>query len=89
MNLKTYLEKRSMRLEPAVRRLCTQCRLAAVVCDCARLKPFDARIKFVILIHPEEVRRRIATGRLSHLMLKNSDLIEGESFEACARVLNP
>lgn len=63
------------------RALCLRCRQAKAVCDCELFQPFDSKLEFVILIHPEEVRKRVATGRLSHLLLKNSHLIEGESFD--------
>lgn len=49
-------------------------------CYCADVKPFDPGMKFVILIHPIEVKRRIATGRMSHLCLKGSHLIAGQEF---------
>jgi DTW domain-containing protein YfiP len=45
------------------------------------LRAFDPGISFVILIHKIESRRRIATGRMSHLLLKDSRLIEGDCFE--------
>lgn len=35
---------------------------------------------FVILIHPIEAHRRIATGRMSHLTLNNSHLIMGQDY---------
>jgi DTW domain-containing protein YfiP len=41
----------------------------------------------VILIHPVESRRRIATGRMAHLLLDNSWLIEGEDFSKSEKVL--
>ena len=34
----------------------------------------------MILTHPIEVRRRIATGRMSHLCLQNSELIVGHDY---------
>ncbi len=37
-------------------------------------------MSFVILIHPIEVKRRIATGRMSHLCLKDSYLIKGQDY---------
>lgn len=43
-------------------------------------------MKFVILIHPIERKRRIATGRMTHLCLADSDLIEGEDFSLDSRV---
>jgi DTW domain-containing protein YfiP len=41
---------------------------------------FDPKVKFVVLIHPVEVRRRIATGRMSHLCLEDSHLIMGQDY---------
>ena len=35
---------------------------------------------FVILLHPLEHRRRVATGRMSHLCLENSFLIRGHDY---------
>lgn len=49
-------------------------------CYCGHIQRFDPKIEFVILIHPIEVRRRIATGRMSHLILENSHLISGENY---------
>lgn len=43
-------------------------------------------MEFVILIHPIEVRRRIATGRMSHLCLENSHLIMGQDYTHNDRV---
>lgn len=86
--LESYLELRRKReLEgPRPRAFCPKCRQAKVVCDCADLLPFEAPVEFAILIHPEEARRRIATGRLTHSILKNSYLLEGESFDSHPRV---
>jgi DTW domain-containing protein YfiP len=44
------------------------------------VKPFDPGVQFVILIHPIEARRRVATGRMAHLSLRGSILIEGIEF---------
>ncbi len=49
-------------------------------CFCAEVKPFDAPIAFAILSHPIEVKRRISTGRLSHLCLNHSFLIDGVDY---------
>jgi DTW domain-containing protein len=62
------------------REVCWTCRRAKAVCYCARIKPFEAGIRFVILIHKEETRKSIATGRMAHLCLKNSLLFEGTDF---------
>jgi DTW domain-containing protein YfiP len=41
---------------------------------------------FVVLIHKIEARRRIATGRMSNLLLKHSALIEGDNFDSHPQV---
>jgi DTW domain-containing protein YfiP len=46
------------------------------------VKPFTPAVRFVILIHPDETKRSIATGRMTHLCLSNSLLIEGVDFSA-------
>jgi DTW domain-containing protein YfiP len=43
-------------------------------------------MEFVILIHPMEFRRRIATGRMTHLSLTNSHMFMAEDFSDHARV---
>lgn len=37
-------------------------------------------MKFVVLLHPLERRRRIASGRMAHLLLKNSHIITGHNY---------
>jgi DTW domain-containing protein len=51
-----------------------------VTCYCSRVRPFHSDPKFIILIHRDEARRSIATGRMSHLCLENSRLFEGADF---------
>lgn len=63
------------------RQFCWTCRQPGLACYCESLRPFDPKIEFVILIHKLESRRRIATGRMSHLCLKGSHLIEGDQFD--------
>jgi len=77
-----------MKTEPPIkdRGFCRQCRQPIFGCFCSQLKPFDPQMTFVILIHPIEVKRRIATGRMSHLMLKGSYLIEGQDFTNNSKV---
>jgi DTW domain-containing protein YfiP len=65
---------------------CAQCRRSALTCYCASLKPFDPKIRFVILIHGREAQKKIATGRLTHLSLASSELIEGIDFTNHPRV---
>ncbi len=66
--------------EPKFREMCLNCRQPNFNCYCEHIKSFDPGVKFVILTHPIEVRRRIATGRMSHLCLKNSELIVGHDY---------
>jgi DTW domain-containing protein len=44
------------------------------------VRPFIARQQFVILIHRDEARRAVATGRMASLCIKNSILLEGTDF---------
>lgn len=93
MNLADYHQKRleARSLLPVFRQLCTTCRQPDFSCFCVWLKPFDPRMDFIILTHPIELKRRIATGRMSHLSLKNSQLIVGHDYtgnRALNRVLN-
>lgn len=82
MNLTEFLRRREAlaRAEKPFRGTCWTCRQVAQFCFCPSLRPIDTDVHFVILIHPIEVRRRIATGRMAHLCLKNSTLIEGIDF---------
>ncbi len=69
------------RANAQARPFCWNCRQPEGGCFCAQVRAFDPSISFVILIHKIESRRRIATGRMSHLILKSSMLIEGDCFE--------
>lgn len=64
----------------AHRELCRRCMQPQFGCYCQHIQSFDPQIKFLILIHPIEVRRRIATGRMAHLCLENSELIAGQDY---------
>jgi DTW domain-containing protein YfiP len=82
MNIELYKRKREALFasQPTFRKICGHCRQPDFSCYCAWLAPFDPQMEFVILSHPIEYHRRIATGRMSHLSLKNSRLIEGEDY---------
>ena len=82
MNLQDYLEqkKRHSEAAPTYRSLCTACLQPSFSCYCSEIQRFDPKIDFVILIHPIEVKRRIATGRMSYLCLENSYLIKGQDY---------
>lgn len=82
MNLQSYLEHKNQRAleQPQFRRRCLTCWQPDFACYCAEIRTFDCGVTFVILIHPMEARRRIATGRMSHLCLENSHLITGQDY---------
>lgn len=82
MNIKDYQAQRSLLLQhqPHYRNLCTKCIQPQFGCYCAQVQAFDSKINFVVLIHPIEAKRRIATGRMSHLILKDSHLIQGQDY---------
>lgn len=56
------------------------------MCYCPLVKPFESYPRFVILIHPREAKHRFGTGRMAHLCVSNSVLIEGVDFSAYERV---
>lgn len=88
MNLQQYRELRQKisEQEPKHRDVCMSCRQPRFACYCQVLKPFHCPIEFVILIHGIEARRRIATGRMAHLALTNSNLIAGCDYSQNAKV---
>lgn len=88
IGLQDYLlnRKNSELNQPKYRVLCTTCMHPEFSCYCKHIEKFDPLVQFVILIHPIEYQRRIATGRMSHLILKNSLLIRGQDFSDDQRV---
>src|SRR5688500_6360293 len=63
-----------------MREYCAACKKPTSTCYCAYIRPFSSSIRFVILIHHEEARRSVATGRMAHLCVLNSDLFVGTDF---------
>ncbi|WP_374031430.1 tRNA-uridine aminocarboxypropyltransferase [Bdellovibrio bacteriovorus] len=87
MNLKQYQERKTQQQSgPAMRPLCYSCLQPGKACYCHAIQRFDPGISFVLLIHPIEVRRRIATGRMTSLCLDNSHLISGQDFSENSQV---
>jgi DTW domain-containing protein YfiP len=82
MNLQDYIKQREEQKNqsPQYRELCTTCIQPKFSCYCKHIQKFDPQIDFVVLIHPIEVRRRIATGRMSYLCMENSFLIRGQDY---------
>jgi DTW domain-containing protein len=82
LNLAEFQQARERRraLEVAPRLRCLVCRNCDVICYCAQIKPVRTHIQFVILIHRTEIKRSVATGRMTHLSLPDSVLFEGTDF---------
>jgi DTW domain-containing protein YfiP len=71
---------------PVARPSCVVCRRPAVACYCPLLKPFESYPRFVILSHPREAKHRLGTGRMAHICISNSMLIEGVDFSENKKV---
>ncbi len=82
MDIEAYKLKREQLLlqEPQYRTICAVCVQPDFCCYCSHIHSFDPKINFVVLIHPVEAKRRIATGRMSHLCLQGSYLIQGQDY---------
>jgi DTW domain-containing protein YfiP len=82
LTLRDYQNTKKQRLlaEIPPRDLCYVCWRPQGFCYCAKIRPTETELKFAILIHPIEEKRPIATGRMSHLCLKDSLLIEGDDY---------
>jgi len=80
LKLEEYID-RKRNLLPVYREHCHVCNRPESVCLCGLIQPFDTRTRFVILMHPKEARKqKSGTGRLCHLVLKNSRLHVGVDF---------
>ena len=68
--------------------LCLICRRRLRTCVCPFLKPFDTTSRFIILMHPMEFKKeKVGTGRFSHLILKNSEILVDVGFDENLRFL--
>jgi DTW domain-containing protein YfiP len=68
--------------------LCLTCRRRLLTCVCQYLRPFETKSRFVILMHPMEFKKeKVGTGRFSHLILKNSEIIVDVGFDENKRFL--
>lgn len=69
------------------RKKCMGCSRPSTLCVCHHLRPFTLNTKFVILIHPMEAKKeKLGTGRMTHKVLENSELIMGIDFTEDKRV---
>jgi len=65
---------------------CYLCRRPRAFCYCSLIEAFDSATRFVILTQPREAKHRFGTGRMAHLGLRNSLLVEGVDFSADERI---
>tara|TARA_Y100000768_G_scaffold344405_1_gene290649 strand:- start:4689 stop:5459 length:771 start_codon:yes stop_codon:yes gene_type:complete len=80
------LAKRVMSLTENKHR-CLTCRRPQMACLCEFVSPVETNTKFVILMHPKEYKKvKIATGRLTHLQLKNSEILVDINFSQNKRL---
>lgn len=69
--------------------LCLTCRRRLLTCVCDYLRPFKTESRFVILMHPMEFKKeKVGTGRFSHLILENSEIIVDVGFDENKRLLS-
>ena len=66
--------------KPVPRGDCLVCRHPPSTCYCDLIQAFDCSLRFIILIHPGEVKRKLTTARMAHLCLSNSVFLEGVNF---------
>tara|TARA_R110000868_G_scaffold117600_11_gene312372 strand:+ start:34211 stop:34891 length:681 start_codon:yes stop_codon:yes gene_type:complete len=78
-NLQDYLlHKEQLKAQEFIpRENCGVCGFSKRTCYCHKIKSFDPKVTFAILIHRLEIERKIATGTMSHLILQNSYLLPG------------
>lgn len=94
MDLKRYIalkkerELEIKREEDKHRDWCFRCFRPLKNCFCSHIRAFDPQMKVVLLMHPMEARKeKVGTGRLTHLTLKNSEIIAGVDFSDNPRVI--
>jgi DTW domain-containing protein len=64
------------------REMCYRCFWPKPLCWCGSISPIETRTKILILMHPMEYKEeKAATGRLTHLCLKSSELHMGINFD--------
>jgi DTW domain-containing protein len=64
------------------RETCYRCFWPRALCWCDSIRPMDTRTHFAFLMHPKEYKQeKAATGRLTHLCLRNSAIHMGIEFD--------
>ncbi len=66
------------------RPVCTQCLRPQSACICYLVKPIVQAIEVLILQHPMEIHHAKNSGRLLHLSLANSRLLQAETLDAAS-----
>lgn len=71
---------------PPEMNLCLKCRRRLLTCVCEKIHPFDTNSRFIILMHPMEFKKeKVGTGRFTHLILKNSEIVVDICFDVNKR----
>lgn len=86
MTLTKYLASKQAPVTLERRPTCDRCWKASVACYCHLVQPFEAPIEFILLQHWTEYRNPIATARMAHLSMTNSEMIAGYHFGGNERV---
>lgn len=61
---------------------CYRCFWPQPLCWCGSITPMETRTRFVFLMHPKEFKHeKAATGRLTHLCLRRSEIHMGIGFD--------
>ncbi|WP_075591558.1 tRNA-uridine aminocarboxypropyltransferase [Labilibacter marinus] len=69
------------------RNKCYKCMRPSSSCICKHTNPIQTNTRFIILMHPKEYKKeKNGTGRMTHLQLKNSEIIVGVDFTNNKRV---
>ena len=67
--------------------LCLTCRRRLLTCICDHIHPFKTASRFIILMHPMEFKKeKVGTGRFSHLILENSEVLVDVGFDENPRL---
>jgi DTW domain-containing protein len=69
--------------------VCENCYRPKATCFCSLVKPLNNRLRVVILQHPQEQTKALNSARLTHLMLKNSNIFVGLSWSSFKKVAGP
>lgn len=66
---------------------CPRCQKKGEFCLCKYTEEIDSGVKFVLLMHPKEVKKnRTGTGWITRISLKDCEIIEGLNFSENTRL---